>query len=227
MKVRPELPRFFEGALGIPGEKPVLTLPESPSGLGKLVPGARAKRELSVAAAREAWERAVADHERREERRQTALREARAAHEAECAAVLRQAEEQNQAVENFRTRFSGGDPAAVVEYFSLVLDASRYPDGFPQSRRQRFARSTNSSRRIATHESRRLSRSRARGLGGVARRRSRSRCGQLAAVLGSALRERRGVVESVVLAAACRCVTARASPGRSRRSTRQQCCRYP
>jgi restriction system protein len=45
------------------------------------------------------------------------------------------ADAQNREVDEFRARFESGDPDAVVEYFSLVLDASEYPEGFPKIHR--------------------------------------------------------------------------------------------
>jgi restriction system protein len=47
-------------------------------------------------------------------------------------------EASNREVDEFRARFEAGESDAIVEYFSRVLDASVYPEGFPQKHRVAF-----------------------------------------------------------------------------------------
>src|SRR5581483_10488404 len=39
---------------------------------------------------------------------------------------------------SFEPQFAAGDPSAIVEYFSLVLDRSVYPEAFPKQHRMAF-----------------------------------------------------------------------------------------
>jgi restriction system protein len=139
MKVVPELPPFQPGALGTAGAAPELVsfLPTAPSGLGKFLPGAREKHELAVAEARGAHEAAVVAYREQERVREAALVEAREAHECDVAKIVARAEEDNAEVDELKQQFSDGVPDAIVGYFSLVLDASRFPATF--RRRHRIA----------------------------------------------------------------------------------------
>jgi len=49
-----------------------------------------------------------------------------------------QADAQDAEIDDFKKRFEASDPAAIVEYFSLVLDASSYPEDFPKKYRMAF-----------------------------------------------------------------------------------------
>ena len=44
----------------------------------------------------------------------------------------------NREIDEFRADFDAAKPEAVVQYFSLVLDASRYAEGFPRAHRLAF-----------------------------------------------------------------------------------------
>jgi len=138
--VTPELPPFQSGALAILESAPRIEtfMPKPLSGLGKFLPGAKAKHEQAVEAAKVAYEKAREEHAQCEREREQALAEARAAHEQEMAKIVARTEEQNKEVDAFRERFLAADPEAVVEYFSLVLEASSYPESFPCQHRMAF-----------------------------------------------------------------------------------------
>src|SRR5438477_4663547 len=104
----------------------------------KLVPGAKAKYEKAVEATRTAHQAEMEAYALREKARETALSHARADHESEVARLKVDADAQNLEVDEFRAAFERGDPAAVVEYFSLVLDRSSYPEGFPKQHKMAF-----------------------------------------------------------------------------------------
>lgn len=97
-----------------------------------LVPGARDKHAGEVAAARAAFNRAVADHQAREQNRKRRLKQAKADYDEWAATVTDQIRRQHTEVDQFRAEFESGDPDAILSYFDLVLQASPYPDGFPR-----------------------------------------------------------------------------------------------
>jgi restriction system protein len=140
LKKEPELPPFQPGALATaelaPEEGP-FTLPPL-SGMARLIPGGKAKHEQAVEEARNRYDAENAAHSRRERERRRQLAEARTAYESELARITARVEEQNGEVDEFRTRFDAEDPDAVVEYFSLVLEKSSYPEGFPKQHRMAF-----------------------------------------------------------------------------------------
>jgi len=140
LKVQPEFPPFQPGMLDVAEPAPVIEtfMPPPLSGMAKLVPGAKAKQAQAVEVAKQAFATETSAHAEREVRREEALAEARRAHDADVEKIKERAEVQNQEIDEFRTRFEGGEPEAVVEYFSLVLDSSHYPEGFSRKYRMAF-----------------------------------------------------------------------------------------
>src|SRR5581483_4901552 len=78
------------------------------------------------------------EYELRERGRSAALAKARQDHEAEVERVKAEVAAQHSEVDAFRARFAADSPAAIVEYFSLVLDRSSYPEAFPKQHRMAF-----------------------------------------------------------------------------------------
>jgi len=140
LKVEPEIPPFQPGTLATPVEAPTLEsfLPAEPSGLGKFLPGAKEKFQTAVAEAHAGFNAATAAHAEREAARETALAEAKEAYEAEVERIQARAASQNEEIDEFRKRFDADEAEAIVEYFSLVLDASSYPSNFPRTHRMAF-----------------------------------------------------------------------------------------
>jgi len=140
LRVEPEIPLFQPGSLATAAAapKPESFLPPPPTGLGKFRPGAKDKHERAVEEARQRFEQAQARHTEREQERQAALAEAEETHKAEVEKIKAVAAQQNQEIDEFRARFDADEAAAIVEYFSLVLDASSYPSNFPRTHRMAF-----------------------------------------------------------------------------------------
>jgi restriction system protein len=136
----PELPPFQPGSLAVVEPKPRVEsfIPGSLSGLGKFVPGANAKHAQAVKDGQEAFEAALTAHTKREVEREVELERARVEYARQAAEMAARAAANNAEVDEFRVRFDAADPDAVSEYFSLVLGASSYPDGFPQGYRIAF-----------------------------------------------------------------------------------------
>lgn len=132
LKERPATIPFEPGELAIPIEPPVKQLPPPPSGLRKLLPGAKSKHAQAVAEAEAQYAEALAKAVEAERNRQMALGAAERNHDARVHAEAERVTVQNNEVDAFRAGYDTLDPDAVVTYCSMVLAASRYPDGFPQ-----------------------------------------------------------------------------------------------
>jgi restriction system protein len=132
MKVKLELPRFalpFE--LTHDQNRPQLEryLPQKPSGLQALLPGAKQKYAEEVAAAHEYYER---DLKKYQTARELAITERKRQHDERVAMMLAEAESKDTELEQFALDLEGGEPEAIINYCSMVLVASVYPEGFPQ-----------------------------------------------------------------------------------------------
>jgi restriction system protein len=138
LKEYPVIPPLNDAELRKPEDDPLLILPPPPSGAAKFVPGAKAKHEQAIAAARADYQQKLNERDVRENGRRSALARLEAEHESEVARIQEQAAKQHEHVDEFRTQFTAGDPSAIVEYYSLVLDRSVYPEAFPKQHRMAF-----------------------------------------------------------------------------------------
>ena len=127
-----QAPPFDPGDLGKPPRTPVWEdfAPPPPGMLSGLV-GGKARHARAVEDARQAHQRAVAEHRRREDRRLGQLRAAREEHDRKVQALEAEVREHNAAVDELERDFRSGVPDAVEEYFTELLALSQYPGGFP------------------------------------------------------------------------------------------------
>ncbi|TDD58632.1 hypothetical protein E1293_46880 [Actinomadura darangshiensis] len=131
-----EPPPFDPQGLDQPSPEPRFAdvAPLPPGALGRLLgKGARYERELE--AAQQEHERRRSQHAQGEADRRRRLADLRAAHEGRVSEAAEQVRRHNAEVEQFERDFYAGDPEAVAQYFTLVLDAVTYPDGFPHRSR--------------------------------------------------------------------------------------------
>ncbi|MBB5791308.1 restriction endonuclease [Jiangella mangrovi] len=133
LKQPPRLPgwRFSELERAAHPPRPEQFAPPSPSGLNKVF--GKTKHQKAVEAGNTAYAAALTAHQGQERSRLAELDRrqkdyAAAVRDAEAKAAAQHAE-----VDAFRRDFEGGDPEAVINYFELILQASDYPEGFPQS----------------------------------------------------------------------------------------------
>jgi len=133
LKQRPRIHPFQPGRLAYAEPPPDWRafLPPEPTGMSKMF--GKQKHAEAVAAGRQRYEWEAAQHAQREQARHAALEQARQQHQAYVASVEAEAAKQHAEVDAFRDEFEAGEPDAVVSYFDLVLQASAYPDGFPQA----------------------------------------------------------------------------------------------
>lgn len=106
-------------------------MPATPSGLSKVF--GKARFEQAVQAGRAAHAEAVEARRIREQGRVAELERRRSEHVKAVEEAHGQATVQHAEVDAFRQDFDRGDPDAVISYLDLVLQASDYPDGFPQA----------------------------------------------------------------------------------------------
>lgn len=104
--------------------------PVPPSAVGRLLDRGRYQR--SVAAARAAYDEAVAGHARAEADRQRRFAVARERHRGQIAAARRRVADHNQAVDAFTAALRARHPEAVCHHLELVLDAVPLPHRFPR-----------------------------------------------------------------------------------------------
>jgi restriction system protein len=125
-------PRFDGGALSRPEPTPTLSLPEAPSGLKRVIPGAKRKHEEAVSQLQAAHEAALADHHRREQTREADLARARAVFDERVAQRRAAHDAEVARVDEFAQAVADREPNALAEYFGLVLSGSHYPEDFPR-----------------------------------------------------------------------------------------------
>lgn len=136
MKKRVQHPPFDPGQLAqpIPGPDWRRFEPPAPTGLGKMF-GGQSKYQQQLAAAQAQFQQAQAQHAAAEADRQHRLNAAYHSYQQHCQRVEAQAAAQNAEVDRFAAAFTAAEPQAVVDYFSMVLANSVYPDDFPQQYR--------------------------------------------------------------------------------------------
>lgn len=93
----------------------------------------KAKHQQAVEAGEAAYEEAVEAHRSREQARMAKLERRQAEHTKAIEEARARAAVQHAEVDAFQQDFNKGDPEAVISYFELVLQASNYPEGFPQA----------------------------------------------------------------------------------------------
>ena len=124
-------PPFEPGNLGEPAPTPRWEdfAPPPPGVLSGLV-GRKARHARAVDAAQEAYQIAVAEYGRTEDRRIHLLHSAREAYDQRVKALEAEIRDHNAAVDELESNFRDGTPDAVEEYFTEVLALSEYPGGF-------------------------------------------------------------------------------------------------
>jgi restriction system protein len=115
-----------------PFEKGYLANASVPTGWRKWLPGAEKRRDKALAEAQARFDLADADWQQREAERVTRYEAEKREHEAKAAAFEAKKSARNAEVDEFRSDYDAGDPTAIVSYCTMVLERSRYPEGFPQ-----------------------------------------------------------------------------------------------
>lgn len=134
------LPVFTPGPLSLlePPPDPDAFRSLEPTGLCARLPGVRQKYLAKRQADQAAYDTAVTAYKARETERQQRLAAAQVEYEKTVAEVQARLAVQHAEIEVFKDDFHAAKPVAVIQYFALALEASRYPEGFPQHFRLAF-----------------------------------------------------------------------------------------
>ncbi len=128
------IPAFNPGSLGVPEPPPQwhMYAPPEPSGVQKLLPGAKEKHAQAVVKAQETYRMHMATYASREASRQQALGQMKAEYDRQVLAEQQRIAAQHAEIDAFQRDLQASLPQAVVDYFTMVLASSVYPDAFPQ-----------------------------------------------------------------------------------------------
>jgi restriction system protein len=128
------MPEFVPGVLAKAATSPDLAnyLPPAPSVLTRWLPGRKTAHEERVRRAHERHEADLQAHADAERTRTERLAKAKAAHDLQVQELRDKTVAQHAEVEAFKADLAARKPEAVESYFSLVLQASQYPDDFPK-----------------------------------------------------------------------------------------------
>jgi restriction system protein len=126
---------FNPGHLAIPEPPPqwAAFMPAEPTGIQKMLPGSKEKYAQEMAKAQQLYQSHIEAHRSREMQRQQALARLKAQYDQYVSTEQRKLTEQNKGINDFKQALSEGAPRSVVDYFTMVLDASVYPDNFPHT----------------------------------------------------------------------------------------------
>jgi len=130
-------PPFEPGPLGVAAIASAWDdyAPARPGGIGRVV----RRYGAQVAAARERFAAAEAEHQRQEADRQRALAMAKAKYDRAVTEHRAKLVKRNALVAQRRKEFEAADPAAVEWYVGRLLAASPYPEEFPRGHQVAYA----------------------------------------------------------------------------------------
>jgi restriction system protein len=131
-------PQFSTAGFGAVTAEPEAQVIPALGAFASLMPGAKAKHAVAVAAAEEEHEAVVAEWRTKEATREREIEAAKERHDLQVRAGRADVEEANAKIEEFRGQLDEGHPDAIVDYFGMVLDSSSYPDSFPGGHKLAF-----------------------------------------------------------------------------------------
>jgi len=125
---------FNPGILAVAEHPPLLEkyLPPEPTGMAKVLPWAKKKHEQTVLEGREQHAAAYEAYQAREKLRKDKLFKAKTQYDDQIALTRRASEAHHKEIDEWKANLRVGLPTAIVDFFTLVLEKSEYPDGFPQ-----------------------------------------------------------------------------------------------
>lgn len=111
--------------------------PELPtlSSIQSLIPGKRSQHQKLVAQLEDEYKRRFAAYSQKEAQRKVTLENLKKDHQEKLEAMRQEVEEHNRAIDQLKDDLSKGEPEAIINYFTLVLESSVYPEDFPQHAR--------------------------------------------------------------------------------------------
>ena len=139
-KRTPKIEPFEAGSLAVAENEPPIAkyLPKELTAIQRLVPGAKQRFEQEVLKAQHYYKQDYDKWLERENTRKARLKEAKVRYDQKLTQLYDEIKKHNDEIEQFQKEFAAGEPNAVVNYFTLVLEASSYPDNFPQQAKIAF-----------------------------------------------------------------------------------------
>lgn len=105
---------------------------KEPTGLLKVFPGAKRKYEEKLNIAENEYNKALTLYQKNESERQRKLEDHKITYEKKKKEFESKKLQRNMEVNDFEAAYNEGIPEAIKTYNSMVLERSKYPDGFPQ-----------------------------------------------------------------------------------------------
>jgi len=139
-KALPEIKPFDSSLYPRPEAEPPIGkyIPNQLTALQKLIPGAKQRFEDQVKKLQSHYKQDLDKWKIREKERIQKLNTIKDAYEEKANTLLAEIKTHNSEIEQFEQDFAKGNPNAIVDYFTLVLEASNYPDDFPQEAKLAF-----------------------------------------------------------------------------------------
>ena len=106
--------------------------------LKKAIPGSAKRHQSKIDDAEAKYQEALGKHNEAENQRKQLLDNAKKEYEASKARYDIKKKETNLEVDKFEANYKAGDHSAITDYFTMVLERSIYPGGFPQEFRIAF-----------------------------------------------------------------------------------------
>lgn len=134
LKSYPEFKVFDLGALGKADDPQRATdyPPPTPGFFSRLIPGAKARHQLALRAARARFDAETVAHTKREDSRQAALEAERTRYQAVVRSQVEKVQHQHDQIDALKKNYEAGDKDAVRHYFEAVLSSEIYPDGWSE-----------------------------------------------------------------------------------------------
>jgi restriction system protein len=142
LKIATVLPPFNAQGHDQPAPEPTWSSydPKPLSAFGRLVPGASKKQRVRLEEANRVFVAKHAEWATYEQQRQEWLTAAQSAYQLECEALIAQTQVQHSEVDTFEAAYRADDPDAIQQYFSIVLERDRLPEGFPHAVRAAYVK---------------------------------------------------------------------------------------
>lgn len=140
LTITPKIPQFVSPDVGRLPTKPdpQTYLPPPPKGIKAKFPGVKEKYRQEYGAARERYKRAFENYKQQMLALKAKVDSAKESYKQTVHEIRAQADAHNSRVDQFRKEFEAGRPDAITDYFMFVLEASLYPDNFPQHAKLAF-----------------------------------------------------------------------------------------
>jgi len=134
LKEQPVIPQFQPGQLGIPLRPPLWKMyqPPEPTAIQKLLPGTKHKNEQELTAAQQRFQTAMQAFNQAEAQRKVQLDRTYSQYLHFVSDLKEKARSKNAQIDQFQADLKAGVSESIVDYCTLVLEATVYPAEFPK-----------------------------------------------------------------------------------------------